>query len=123
MIFALYNIQVKKSTPIQAKVMTAGNISVLQTMIFLLVISALSYLVNFKLSPLKLFLFALAFLLFIANYYRYVKSDYLDNIQTQFEEAEINTTKNRRISVFIALLLLFIPVVLVIFMSYFNTYH
>ncbi len=118
MIFVLYRIQLKKSTANQAKVITSCNITILQVITALLITIALLFMLDFKLSALKPQLFVIVVLSLIVNYYRYVKSDYFDQIQVQFENSELNNLKNRRTAIIIGLLWLYLPIALIILMSY-----
>ncbi len=119
MVFVLYRIQLKKDCSINnAKAMAAANISALQMMVFLFLVFVVWFFLNLTLYPLRPLLYFMILLIYVANYYLYVKKDYLDNIKVQFEESEMNSIINRRIAIFVSLLLLGIPLVLILLMSY-----
>ena len=117
-ILVLFQKQLKNHGNYNPKVITAFNISILQTIILFFLLFLLNYLTGFSTNYLKLMIYGLALILYIYNYFTYIRGNKLDEINKQFEKSNLNNTKNRRLTLFFILLIFSTCNFMIILLSY-----
>lgn len=117
-IFVLYLKQLKNPGNYNPKLITTFNISFLQILIVLFFLFLINYLDYYPSTYLKLTIYSLAIIIYVYNYFIYIKGNKLDEIHKQFENSSLNTLKSRRLILFSIILTLFTCIFMIILLSY-----
>lgn len=117
-IFVLYLKQLKNHGSYNPKFTTTFNITYLQIAILLFFLFLIDYLDYYSSTYLKPTIYSLAIIIYVYNYFIYIKGNRLDEIHKQFESSDMNTIQNRRLTLTLIMLILFTCIFMIILLSY-----